>query len=1307
MTINILFLSDLHFGVKQNNDITNSAISERKNVLENQLFPELKTFLEKNKEWKPNFVVITGDIAWSGNKGEYEQSKEWLRKLIKELNLKENDLVIAPGNHDIQLEEVLDKRSPVNRKEAEEMFKEKLKKLKDRFSNFIEFCKDLGISTPVFQEKPSYLVGIVNKNINCNNIRFIVLNSAWFHTMDDVKGKLWFGDPFLNEFEANNEIINLDKQPNTAFTISLMHHSKDWFNPEETDHPPNNYRSTYNHLIKRINIGLSGHNHKPILNRADKIQDNAYWFEGGASYEGIHYKNNFQILKIDLINKKLRRSLFKYDSQLSEWTTKIEKLPYDLSISQPRISKKIENNDIKPQLIDENLIQKSMDEYRTKTLYISEKIFKYNLSEFIKYELLSRNYGEKWKLGIPKSIIRALKDKFKEKISKIKDIDEFFDRLNLLHLKEIISNWRNKADLKEFFGKNSIEKINNEINDLYRIQRKALFHKVSISNIDFLKSLKIVKNLSIGNSLYNKNIAELIDTKLNSELDLSQFSLKNDIKYQTNLPLQDYDNDGGFVGRKNKIIEIEERLETDLDRIISITGAGGAGKSAIALKISYNYLSKGNDENPFEKIIWLSAKNTRLTEKGIVSFEPMIPNIKVLIKEIFNVVDSNTYEFLDISGTTITEYIEYLYNIFSIQRCLIIFDNLESVLDDDEILDFLKNIPNPSKLLITSRIGLGELERRVSIGDMKDEDAIELFDIFSRSRKKEKLAALSKDIKLKYVNKVKNYPLIIKWAIGKVCLGTNIEKAFSEIYSGKSDIAQFAFNDVFNMLSNNSKNVLFCMIIFDKKHITRAIIQHLTDFDDKKLDDSIRQLLTCSFIYSIGIIDNNQVKYKFQMLDLTRGFIENELDKYPKEKAILLSRYQELSKGIKISNASASTIKQTYINLGIASAEDKIAINHIITANLSYKLKKKNEARNHYKKAEKIAPNNIYVLVEYSKFEFKERNYKKSLELCKKATELEPNNIYVWSEYGKQLKHKKEYIKAKEAILNGLKIDPNNLNLLTEYGWLLTNTDNYEQAKIYYEKALIDQSHPNYKHMSKTLRYQAENYYRWAVDFDIRGDYIGQQKILNQSLIKIRKAIKINPNNKEYYAFYRKIRLKRALTFKTTDVKKSIEELKEILRLIKTRNFVHYPSSDLCSEAYYYLAKFSIEEEKSLYTIKKYIRKGLVKCSKGSKWNTELMSLKIKINKEKKHGKIKIINYGKKYGVIKEESGETYLFFIDDLKDKKILVKYEKMKNIPVSFKLRRNYDPNKDNQLAIEIHLEKKIENDNIVPYDEIIKDE
>ncbi len=51
---------------------------------------------------KPDLVVITGDIAWSGKQAEYKMAREWLDKLWPMLGGLEKDrLLLVPGNHDV------------------------------------------------------------------------------------------------------------------------------------------------------------------------------------------------------------------------------------------------------------------------------------------------------------------------------------------------------------------------------------------------------------------------------------------------------------------------------------------------------------------------------------------------------------------------------------------------------------------------------------------------------------------------------------------------------------------------------------------------------------------------------------------------------------------------------------------------------------------------------------------------------------------------------------------------------------------------------------------------------------------------------------------------------------------------------------------------------------------------------------------------------------------------------------------------------------------------------------------------------
>ena len=94
--INVLHLSDLHFGF-ESREISPTASAQRENALK-----ALQGTLNKlENEWKPNIVVISGDIGWKGHENDYKDAKRWLKSLLNSLDLTVNDLVLSAGNHDI------------------------------------------------------------------------------------------------------------------------------------------------------------------------------------------------------------------------------------------------------------------------------------------------------------------------------------------------------------------------------------------------------------------------------------------------------------------------------------------------------------------------------------------------------------------------------------------------------------------------------------------------------------------------------------------------------------------------------------------------------------------------------------------------------------------------------------------------------------------------------------------------------------------------------------------------------------------------------------------------------------------------------------------------------------------------------------------------------------------------------------------------------------------------------------------------------------------------------------------------------
>jgi len=89
-----LHLSDLHFGDENE---TNAA--KRKNTLRELI----DTVAKLPDEWKPQSIVISGDIGYRGKADDYRIAKAWLNALLKKLDLSNEDIIPVPGNHDINL----------------------------------------------------------------------------------------------------------------------------------------------------------------------------------------------------------------------------------------------------------------------------------------------------------------------------------------------------------------------------------------------------------------------------------------------------------------------------------------------------------------------------------------------------------------------------------------------------------------------------------------------------------------------------------------------------------------------------------------------------------------------------------------------------------------------------------------------------------------------------------------------------------------------------------------------------------------------------------------------------------------------------------------------------------------------------------------------------------------------------------------------------------------------------------------------------------------------------------------------------
>lgn len=255
-----------------------------------------------------------------------------------------------------------------------------------------------------------------------------------------------------------------------------------------------------------------------------------------------------------------------------------------------------------------------------------------------------------------------------------------------------------------------------------------------------------------------------------------------------NLPLADYD-DTGLVGRADELQQLKGIVKRGREHVITITGEGGIGKTALALETAYAIVD--DPEADFDCVLWVSLKTETLTHSGVRVIRDAIQDIAGAARHLGSAIHD------DLDGT-----IEALAEALTGLRSLIVIDNLESAQGDD-VLRLYDALPDGVTYLFTSRVGIGQLERRVPLGPLKGRDALLLFKKLSAARAP-RLARLSSTGTDQVLEQLRNSPLAIRWYIYSVEVG---KEPVSTLRNQK-ELLDFCVQNVFEALSDGAQTAL-------------------------------------------------------------------------------------------------------------------------------------------------------------------------------------------------------------------------------------------------------------------------------------------------------------------------------------------------------------------------------------------------------------------------------------------------------------------------------------------------------------------
>lgn len=296
----ILHLSDLHF---KSQDISQDIVLSSLIKAINKIF---------SKESKPDILIITGDIAFSGKSEEYEKAAIFVNNICNICHVDKENIVLIPGNHDVDRAKI--NKNHINwwygfktEQEISDVLKsdESFPKIFAKNEHFYEFLGKITNNSIIIERYGQYIkeVKLDNEPIG---IKIVGLNSSLFCGYDgDDKERLALG---LDQVNACDQVIDSDSE----IIISCIHHPLKCFHPSD--------RTSLTILQRFSDIILSGHVHETSTTSvSDGIAGKTVFLSAGSAYEWREKENGFNIIELDLIKLNGSAITYKYLSKSHEW----------------------------------------------------------------------------------------------------------------------------------------------------------------------------------------------------------------------------------------------------------------------------------------------------------------------------------------------------------------------------------------------------------------------------------------------------------------------------------------------------------------------------------------------------------------------------------------------------------------------------------------------------------------------------------------------------------------------------------------------------------------------------------------------------------------------------------------------------------------------------------------------------------------------------------------------------------------------------------------------------------------------------
>jgi DNA replication protein DnaC len=304
--------------------------------------------------------------------------------------------------------------------------------------------------------------------------------------------------------------------------------------------------------------------------------------------------------------------------------------------------------------------------------------------------------------------------------------------------------------------------------------------------------------------------------------------------------------------------------------LTALVGIGGIGKTSLADALARHLVEQAH----FEEIAWVSAQQVIFSLAGDIQ---STGRTALTVESLLQTLLTQTAEVSNVRTlSSVDEALRTLIQRFSTKRHLIVIDNFETIADIERLLPCLRQLVNPSKILLTSRVHpLNATDLfAYQLPELECPDALNLLKSEAHLRNFEDLRQ-NEDLLASIYGVVGGNPLALRLIVGQAFLygvDTVLRDLTHARHSGEQ-LYRYIYHYVWTHLEEPTRVLLLAMPLLPEAGGSLDLLLHIAGLPEHE----VRTQLTLLVAQNLVTVHGNAQARFYRIHNLTRAFLKEAI----------------------------------------------------------------------------------------------------------------------------------------------------------------------------------------------------------------------------------------------------------------------------------------------------------------------------------------------------------------------------------------------------------------------------------------------